>query len=218
VTVRQAGRTGGTGDEPTDRELVDRHLGGDRVAFAVLVRRHERKVYNLAYRVLGREEDARDASQDAFLTVLRKLSQYRGDAAFSTWLHRITVNSCYDLLRKRKREPMLDTSEDAHTMLRVAPGDHAESTAVSVDVQRGLQAVSQEFRVALVMHDLQDISYEDISEALELPVGTVKSRIHRGRVAFARAMGAVDEHGEHEDPERGERSGPSRPSEKRTFP
>jgi RNA polymerase sigma-70 factor (ECF subfamily) len=189
-------------DEASDRELVARYVDGDRVAFALLVRRHERRVYNLAYRMLGREEDARDATQDAFVTALRKLSSFRGDAAFTTWMHRVAVNACYDILRKRKREPALDLSESAEV---VAPrGDHAESTAVSVDVRRALLAVPLQFRAPLVMHDVQDLAYEDIAAILEVPVGTVKSRIHRGRVALARAMG--------------EHPGVGRPSEQETHP
>ena len=95
-------------DEASDRELVERAVGGDRFAFGLLVRRHERRVYNLAYRMLGREEDARDATQDAFLVAMRKLSSFRGDAAFTTWMHRVTVNACYDILRRRRRNPSPD--------------------------------------------------------------------------------------------------------------
>src|SRR5437588_9647865 len=123
-------------DEATDPELVARAAEGDRLAFAVLVRRHERRVYNLAYRILGREEDARDATQDAFLVALRKLSTFRGDAAFSTWMHRVTVNACYDILRKRQREPTAELPEELDAGPRQA--DHADTTALSVDVRRAL--------------------------------------------------------------------------------
>jgi RNA polymerase sigma-70 factor (ECF subfamily) len=174
------------------------------VAFAVLVRRHERRVYNLSFRMLGREEDARDATQDAFMTALRKLSSFRGEAAFTTWMHRVTVNACYDILRKRKREPSLEVPEATDT---AAGPDHSESTAVSIDVQRALLAVPLDFRAPLVMHDIQDIAYEDIAEILEVPVGTVKSRIHRGRVALARALGVPE----------GERGDVPRPSEQGTH-
>src|SRR5437588_6891343 len=189
-------------DEATDPELVARAAEGDRLAFAVLVRRHERRVYNLAYRILGREEDARDATQDAFLVAMRKLSSFRGDAAFTTWLHRVTVNACYDILRKRKREPALEPVDvpDAGSIAH----DHAESTAASIDVQRALLLVPPEFRAALVLHDIQDLAYEDVAEALGVPVGTGKSRIHRGRVALARALG--------------ERPASRRPSEQGTSP
>jgi len=189
------------GLEPTDRELVQRAADGDRFAFSELVRRHERRVYNLAYRVLGREEDARDATQDAFLSALRKLSSYRGDAAFTTWMHRVTVNACYDILRKRKREPQAELPEEPDEGPRHA--DHAETTAISVDVRRALLEVPFEFRAPLVMHDVQDLPYDQIAEILGVPVGTVKSRIHRGRVALAAALG--------------ERFGPPRTSEEQTL-
>ncbi|MFN2544383.1 MAG: sigma-70 family RNA polymerase sigma factor [Actinomycetota bacterium] len=192
-------------DEPTDRDLVARSVAGDRVAFALLVKRHERRVYNLAYRVLGREEDARDATQDTLMTALRRLSSYRGEAAFTTWLHRVTVNACYDILRKRKREPSLELVDAVET--NISPHDHAESTATAVDVQRALLEVPLDFRAPLVMHDVQDMAYEDIAETLGVPVGTVKSRIHRGRVALARALGVTP----------GERSGSGRPSEERNV-
>ena len=132
------------GDDAPDRELVRRSAEGDRFAFAQLVRRHERRVYNLAYRMLGREEDARDATQDAFLTAMRKLSSFRGDAAFTTWMHRVTVNTCYDLLRKRKREPTFELPDEPDAGPRHA--DHAETTAISVDVRRALLEVPFEFR------------------------------------------------------------------------
>jgi RNA polymerase sigma-70 factor (ECF subfamily) len=189
-------------DEAPDRELVRRSVEGDRFAFASLIRRHERRVFNLAYRILGREEDARDATQDAFLTATRKLASFRGDAAFTTWMHRVTVNACYDILRKRKREPSLELPEDVETGDRQP--DHAEATATAVDVQRALLAVPIEFRTPLVMHDIQDLAYEEIAGILGVPVGTVKSRIHRGRVALARALG--------------ERRGAPRPSEEKTIP
>jgi RNA polymerase sigma-70 factor (ECF subfamily) len=188
--------------DPTDRELVERSVGGDDAAFTILVRRHERRVYSLAYRMLGREEDARDATQDTFLNTFRKLSTFRSDAAFTTWLHRVTLNTCYDILRRRKREPSLEVPDTEER--DVVPHDHAEATAVSIDVQRALLQVPQEFRAALVLHDVQDLPYEDVAEILDVPVGTVKSRIHRGRVALARALG--------------ERPAASRPSEETTTP
>jgi RNA polymerase sigma-70 factor, ECF subfamily len=186
--------------ESPDRDLVNRSAAGDRFAFAELVRRHERRVYNLAYRILGREEDARDATQDAFVIALRKLASFRGDAAFSTWMHRVTVNACYDMLRKRRREPPQEVAEETDT----GPGqpDHAEATALSVDVRRALVQVPFEFRAPLVLHDVQDLPYDEIADILGVPVGTVKSRIHRGRVALAAALG--------------ERFGPARTSEEKT--
>lgn len=174
--------------EVRDEELVRRYVSGDGGAFAELVRRHERRVYNLAYRMLGREEDARDATQDAFLSALRKLPGFRGEAAFTTWMHRVTVNACYDLLRGRKEEPLPEPTEGDREPTGSVAADHGDAVAGAVDVQRALLMVSEEFRSVLVLHDAHDLGYEEIGEILGIPVGTVKSRLHRGRVAMGRAL------------------------------
>jgi RNA polymerase sigma-70 factor (ECF subfamily) len=178
-------------EDRTDPELIERYLRGDQAAFSTLVRRHERRVYNLCYRMLGREEDARDASQEAFLTALRKLSSFRGEARFTTWLHRVTINACYDVMRRKRREPLLEPARDEDQPEPPGPAspDHADSAVASVDVQRALIRVPQEFRAVLVLHDVHDLSYDDIAETLGIPVGTVKSRLHRGRVALAELLG-----------------------------
>lgn len=172
-------------NEASDRELVSRYLEGDRSAFTALMERHERRVYNLAYRMLGRAEDAADASQETWLICLRKLSGFRGTSAFTTWLHRVAVNVCLDALRRRARE---DPSSGEEVEPPPAP-DTTEATAGAVDVQRALLEVPEEFRAAMILHDVQGVPYEEIAESLGAPLGTVKSRIHRGRVALARALG-----------------------------
>jgi RNA polymerase sigma-70 factor, ECF subfamily len=177
-----------------DEDLVRRYLSGDQAAFAALVERHERRVYNLALRMTGREEDARDATQDAFLTVLRKLSSFRGEAAFTTWLHRVTVNACYDLLRKRQRGPVLERGEDDLPALEPPPvPDHADASSLSIDVQQALMQVPEDFRVVMLLHDVQDLRQEEVAAIVGVPVGTVKSRLHRGRIALAKAMGITRE-------------------------
>jgi RNA polymerase sigma-70 factor (ECF subfamily) len=177
-------------DAPRDEDLVRSFLSGDRAAFAALVERHERRVYNLALRMTGREEDARDATQDALLTVLKKLSSFRGEAAFTTWLHRVTVNACYDLLRKRQRAPLLERGDgDLPPMEPPPAADHAATSDLSIDVQRALTEVPPDFRVVMILHDVQDLPQEEVAAILGIPVGTVKSRLHRGRIALARALG-----------------------------
>ena len=179
-------------DPPADDELVRRYLAGDGDAFTTLMERHQQRVFAVCMRVLGNGEDAADAVQDAFLSALRKLSQFRGDALFTTWLHRIAVNACYDILRKRRRQPLLHGVEDPD-----GPGheegipaeDHADEVAGTRDAAAALARVPEEFRVALVLADVQDMPYEEIARVLDVPVGTVKSRVHRGRLALARAMG-----------------------------
>ena len=170
-------------DRGTDEELVRRFVDGDRDAFSDLVERHQSRVYNIAFRMLGGREEALDAAQDVFLTCLRKLHGFRGQSAFTTWLHRVTVNVCLDTIRRRRPE---QPSGDELPEMPVA--DPSDSAAQAVDVQRALLAVPEEFRTVLVLHDVQGQPYETIAEILGAPVGTVKSRLHRGRVALGRAL------------------------------
>ena len=194
-------------DRPdTDEVLVRRYQQGSAAAFEQLVERHSARVFHLCLRILGDPDDAADASQDAFLTAVRKLDTFRGEAAFTTWLHRVTVNACYDALRRKRRQPMLrlvgPDDED-----RVEPGppapDHADRVELSVDVERALRAVPDDFRIALLLADVEDLPYDRIAEILGVAVGTVKSRVFRGRAALGRALGVAE----------GEPAHPSRASE-----
>jgi RNA polymerase sigma-70 factor (ECF subfamily) len=148
-------------------------------------------VFAVAMRMLGREEDALDATQDAFLTVYRKAGQFRGESAFTTWLHRITVNACYDILRKKARQPLLRAVGDDDREVEPGPPveDHAAEVAGGIDVERALQEVPEDFRAVLILADIHDLAYDEIATILEIPTGTVKSRLHRGRAALGRAMG-----------------------------
>ena len=190
----------------TDERLVRRFQEGSADAFEVLVQRHGTRVYNLCFRILGDAEEAADASQDTFLAALRKLNTFRGDSAFTTWLHRVAVNACYDSLRRKRRRPLLeivrDEDEDRPEPSLPSP-DHADQVVFSVDVGRALMEVPEEFRVVLVLADVQDLPYDEIARVLEIPVGTVKSRVFRGRAALGRALGTA----------RGEPSHASRASE-----
>jgi RNA polymerase sigma-70 factor, ECF subfamily len=185
---REAGRT--------DEQLVRRYLDGHEEAFTVLVERHRARIYNVCLRIVGDPEDASDATQDAFLTAFRKLGQFRGDAAFTTWMHRVAINACYDVLRKRKRQPMLRlaTRDDVDSAQEEGPpvADPADSVASAIDAAEALRRIPVDFRVVLVLADVNDLPYEEVARVLGLPVGTVKSRVHRGRVALARVMGSDD--------------------------
>jgi RNA polymerase sigma-70 factor, ECF subfamily len=186
-------------DPERDDVLVRRFLDGDTSAFTTLVQRHQTRVFNLCLRILGNPDDARDASQETFVTALRKLDQFRGDAAFTTWIHRVAVNACYDELRRQRRRPMLHVvpPEEGVRDRAFDPGppapDHADDVAGTLDAAAALAQVPEDFRVALVLADVQDLAYEEIARILDVPVGTVKSRVHRGRVALARAMGVAGE-------------------------
>ena len=175
----------------SDDELVQRFLAGDANAFTDLARRHQQRIFSVCLRVLGDPDDAADATQDALLTVVRKLDQFRADAAFTTWLYRVTVNVCYDHLRRAKRRPMLHRVTDEGPELEQGPPvpDHADEVSGAQDISVALAAVPEDFRIALILADVQDVPYGEIARVLDVPVGTVKSRVHRGRIALAQALG-----------------------------
>ena len=174
---------------PSDESLLAAHLKGDPRAFGELVSRHERRIYGLCLRILGNREDAEDAAQEAFLAALRKAASFRRAAAFSTWLYRIAVNAATDQARRRGRARLTSLdSEDAG--LPTTPGDDlGEAVASAVAVQTALTQVPEEFRVAVVLCDLYRVPYADAAQILEVPVGTVKSRVYRGRLALAQQLG-----------------------------
>ena len=194
-------------DAERDEDLVRRFRAGEPDAFTDLVRRHQQRVYSLCLRVLGDADAAADVAQDTFIAVLRKLDSFRGDAAFTTWLHRVALNACYDELRKKRRRPMLHIVADDGTQREPGPPvlDHADEVAGTRDVAAALATIPEEFRVALVLADVQDMAYDRIAHVLDVPIGTVKSRVHRGRLALAAAMGI--------DLATGEPPARSRPSE-----
>jgi len=173
---------------PSDEALLAAHLRGDPRAFGELVSRHERRIYGLCLRILGNREDAEDAAQEAFLAALRKAASFRRAAAFSTWLYRIAVNAATDQARRRGRARLTALGlEDAGLP---TPGDDlGEAVASAVAVQTALTQVPEEFRIAVVLCDLYRVPYADAAQILEVPVGTVKSRVYRGRLALAERLG-----------------------------
>jgi RNA polymerase sigma-70 factor (ECF subfamily) len=174
-----------------DEELVRRFKAGEPEAFTDLVRRHQHRVYSVCLRMLGDADAAADVAQDTFIAVLRKLDGFRGDAAFTTWLHRVVVNACYDELRRTRRRPMLHVLADdgpEHEAGPPAP-DHADEVAGTHDAAAAIASIPEEFRMAVVLADVHDMAYEQISKVLDVPVGTVKSRVHRGRLALAATLG-----------------------------
>ena len=180
-------------NEPVpDDDLVRLAAGGDRDAFGTLVERHGSNIYRLCLRIMGNPEDAHDAAQDTFLVAMRKLDQFRGDSAFGTWLHRIGVNACYDAWRRKKRRPMLrsvDPDDGPQADLGPAEDDRADEIVGTMGVAQALAEIAEDYRVAVVLADVQDMAYDDIAKILDVPVGTVKSRVHRGRIALAKVLG-----------------------------
>jgi RNA polymerase sigma-70 factor, ECF subfamily len=175
--------------DPTDEALLAAHLRGDPDAFGQLVARHERRVYGLCLRILGSREDAEDATQEAFLAALRKAASFRQAAAFTTWLYRVAVNAATDQARRRGRARLTPLDPEDVGLAADPAGDPGELVATAVTVQTALAQVPEEFRVAVVLCDLYRVPYADAAQILEVPVGTVKSRVFRGRAALAERLG-----------------------------
>ncbi len=181
-----------------DTELIDRCLRGSDGAWEQLVRQHSRLVYGACYRFIGRPDEARDLTQDVFLRVFRSLHTYRSDSgAFKTWLVRLTRNLLIDNYRKTKKEQKVDSIEEQIYGLeqKTGIGGHADRTLRSREagelLQAGLRLLSPELREAVILRDLQEMEYKEIGKALDIPEGTVKSRINRGRRELARRLKAM---------------------------
>ena len=168
----------------SDEDLLRAFLTtADQDAITELLRRHESRVYGLAYRLLGNRPDALDVTQEVFITVVRKSRTFRFQSAFTTWLYRLTINAIHDSRRKAKRVPIPSES--------VAPerSDPIEESTERMAVVDGLRQLPFDQQEAIVLRDLLGASYEEIAEATGVPVGTVKSRIARGRLHLASLLG-----------------------------
>jgi RNA polymerase sigma-70 factor (ECF subfamily) len=176
-----------------DTELVKRAKANDSEAFAMLVDRYQSRVFNTAYRMMGERGAAEDITQEVFLKVYSGLPTFKEQAAFSTWIYRITVNQCTSEVRrlasrKRRQEVSLHPVAGNGSENPIEPPDTSgdpvrkteESEKVEV-VQRAIESLDPEFREALVLRDIEGFSYEEIAEIIQRPVGTVRSRIHRAR-------------------------------------
>jgi RNA polymerase sigma-70 factor (ECF subfamily) len=170
----------------TDEVIVERALGGDAEAFGELVRRWERRIFALAYGMLGREEDARDATQETFLAAFRNLRGFRGEAKVSSWLHRIAVNQCLTRQRRAKvrNEAALDEEGDGAAQFAVpleqSPANVVEERQRTAAVRRALGGLPVELRQIVVMKEFEELTFREIAEALDLPLSTVKSRLYTG--------------------------------------
>lgn len=166
-----------------DDALMRRHVGGDPDAFGELVRRHRDRLWAVALRTLGDPEDAADALQDAMINAYRRATSYRGDAAVTTWLHRIVVNACIDRVRKAAARPSSPFPDDADRVLTLASAgsDPSDSVATRIDIEAALATLPHEQRAALVLVDMEGVPVAEVAEMLGCAVGTVKSRCARAR-------------------------------------
>ena len=159
---------------------------GDQAAFDALLRRHYNQIYAICRRLAGNEADALDATQEALITLVRRIDRFDGRSKFTTWMHRVVVNACLDELRRRGRRPVPAAVEEQP--LAAAERPVAESVADRIDIESALAQLPGQFRVPLVLCDQLGMSYEEIAQEMDIPPGTVRSRISRGRRRLAEVL------------------------------
>ncbi len=176
-----------------EQALIHAAQHGDVTAFNQIVRAYQAQVYRTAYRVLGEPAAAEDATQDAFISAFKHLRAYRG-GSFKAWLLRIVTNACYDQLRAKQRRPtasleaiLLDTDNPAPGVDRAAPEspqDFIERQELGATIQRGLGTLPPDQRMTLILVDIEGLSYDEVAQAMQTNLGTVKSRLSRARLAL----------------------------------
>ena len=179
----------------TDEELVARSIRGDADSFNQLVLRWERPIYALAYRTIGREEDARDVCQETFLRAFRALPNFRGQAKFSSWLYRIALNLCRDWMRRERRAPIIQPPEDVDLMDLAAAAEPSESIEDLVArkdmtrlVENAMTRLPEEQRTAIVLKEYHGLTFQEIADLMGCPLSTVKTRLYQGLTVLRREL------------------------------
>ena len=179
----------------TDEELVARSIGGDTNSFNELIKRWERPIYALAYRQIGREEDARDVCQETFLRAYRALNGFRGQAKFSSWLYRIALNLCRDWLRRERRTPVVTVSEDVDLIelaSKLEPSESIEDRVARHDlsraVERAMAVLPEEQRTAILLKEYHGLTFQEIADMQDCPLSTVKTRLYQGLSVLRRQL------------------------------
>ena len=180
----------------TDEELVTRATAGDLESFNQLVTRWERPIYALAYRTLGRPEEARDVVQEAFLRAFRGLRGFKGQAKFSSWLYRITLNLCHDWMRRERRTPIVQVPEGADPMDLAdglaAPVESVEDLVarreMSEAVAKAMAELPEDQRTAIMLKEYHGLTFQEIAEMLDCPLSTIKTRLYQGLSVLRRRL------------------------------
>jgi RNA polymerase sigma-70 factor (ECF subfamily) len=183
----------------TDEELVAKSVGGDAESFNELILRWERPIYALAYRTIGREEDARDVCQETFLRAFRALPGFRGQAKFSSWLYRIALNLCRDWMRRERRVPTVQAPEGVDLLDLAAAAEPSESIEDLVArkdlarvVERVMARLPEEQRTAIVLKEFHGLTFREIADLVGCPLSTVKTRLYQGLSVLRRELATVD--------------------------
>jgi RNA polymerase sigma-70 factor (ECF subfamily) len=179
----------------TDEELVARSIRGDAESFNQLILRWERPIYALAYRTIGREEDARDVCQETFLRAFRALPGFRGQSKFSSWLYRIALNLCHDWLRRERRTPLVQAPEDVdldELAANAGPSESIEDLVARKSlgrlVERAVAQLPPEQRTALILKEYHGLTFQEIADLVGCPLSTVKTRVYQGLLVLRREL------------------------------
>src|SRR3954471_11923899 len=179
----------------TDEELVARSRGGDLDSFNQLVLRWERPIYALAYRVIGREEEARDVCQETFMRAFRALSGFKGQAKFSSWLYRIPLNLCRDWIRRQRRQPVAQAPEGVDLLDLATESTPTESIEdlvarreLSQAVHRAMADLPEEQRTAIILKEYHGLTFQEIADLLDCPLSTVKTRLYQGLTVLRKQL------------------------------
>ncbi|HEX9975375.1 MAG TPA: sigma-70 family RNA polymerase sigma factor [bacterium] len=189
------------GSKPTDEDLIERFQDGDLYAFDLIVKRYKNQLMNFVYRFLGNSEEAEDLVQETFLRVYRNRRAYQKVAKFSTWIYTIAGNLAKTELRKRKRRKFFSISDLGYNEKDYDISDEAYNPEKEVDsrmkeeiIHREINQLSPKFRQVILLRDVQQLSYEEISQIVKIPLGTVKSRVNRGRLKLQEKLKILVEH------------------------
>jgi RNA polymerase sigma-70 factor (ECF subfamily) len=180
----------------TDEELVARSIRGDAESFNELILRWERPIYALAYRTIGREEEARDVCQETFLRAFRALPAFRGQAKFSSWLYRIALNLCRDWLRRERRTPIVQTPEGVDLLELAAAAEPAAESIEDVvarkdltrTVERAMARLPEQQRTAIILKEYHGLTFQEIADLVGCPLSTVKTRLYQGLTVLRREL------------------------------
>jgi len=179
----------------SDEELVARSIGGDPDSFNQLVLRWERPIYALAYRVIGREEDARDVCQETFLRAFRALNGFRGQAKFSSWLYRIALNLCRDWVRRERRTPIVQAPDDLDALELSAirePTASVDDLVARIElthiVERAMARLPEDQRTAIILKEYHELTFQEIADLVGCPLSTVKTRLYQGLAVLRREL------------------------------
>lgn len=177
-------------------KLIEKSINGDMKSFELLIDRYMQYAYNIAYRMMGNEEDAKDMSQEAMIKAYRNIKKFERKSQFSTWLYRIVMNTCKDELRKRKEETLsmdeligegitrLDSLQDDTSNPVIA----YEELEVREEIHQAIGALKEEYKAVVILKDMMGYSYEEIGQILQIPIGTVRSRLSRSRLQLRSAL------------------------------